>query len=124
MAVSEDYLQFVLDQLAGLGGVSARRMFGGAGLYLRGGMFGLVADDRAYLRVDDSNRASFEEAGSGPFHPYGAQATMPYYEVPVEVLEDPGDFCAWAEKALAAATAARQKRTPSRRKRKTERAAD
>jgi DNA transformation protein len=117
MAVSEEYLQFVLDQLAGLKGVSARRMFGGAGLYLRGIMFGLIADDRAYLRVDDSNRASFEDAGSGPFHPYGKEATMPYYEVPVDVLEDPADFCAWAEKALAAALS--RKRTPSRRKRKT-----
>jgi DNA transformation protein len=120
MAVSEEYLQFVLDQLAGLKGVSARRMFGGAGLYRGGIMFGLVADDRAYLRVDDSNRSSFEDAGSGPFHPYGAKVTMPYYEVPVDVLEDPEDFCAWAERALAAAV--RRKRTPSRhepKKRKT-----
>jgi len=122
MSVSEEYLQFVLDQLAGLKGVSARRMFGGVGLYLRGIMFGLIADDRAYLRVDDSNRTSFKDAGSGPFHPYGKAATMPYYEVPVEVLEEPGDFCAWAEKALAAAT--RRKRTPYRGKSKTERAGD
>ena len=114
MAVSEEYLQFVLDQLSGLKAVSARRMFGGAGLYLRGIMFGLIADDKAYLRVDDSNRKSFEDAGAEPFHPYGKKVTMPYYEVPIEVLEDPGDFCAWAEKALAAAM--RQKRTPSRRK--------
>jgi DNA transformation protein len=110
MVVSEDYLRFILDQLAGLKGVSARRMFGGAGLYLRGIMFGLIADDRAYLRVDDINRKSFEDAGSGPFHPYGTKATMPYYEVPIDVLEDPVDFCAWAEKALAAAM--RGKRTP------------
>lgn len=120
MAVSEDYLQFVLDQLAGLKGVSARRMFGGAGLYREGIMFGLIADDRAYLRVDDSNRSSFEEAGSGPFHPYGTKATMPYYEVPVDVLEDPGDFRAWAERALAAArrkqASPKRKRTPARRK--------
>jgi len=122
MAVSEEYLQFVLDQLAGLKGVSARRMFGGAGLYLRGIMFGLIADDKAYLRVDDSNRKSFKDAGSGPFHPYGKKVTMPYYEVHVDVLEDPGDFCAWAEKALAAAM--RQRRTPSRRKLKTGGAGD
>jgi len=89
-------------------------MFGGAGLYLRGIMFGLVADDRAYLRVDDSNRASFEEAGSEPFHPYGKKVTMPYYEVPVDVLEDPRDFRAWSEMALVAAEG--RKRAPSRRK--------
>jgi DNA transformation protein and related proteins len=114
VAVSEEYLQFVLDQLAGLKGVSARRMFGGAGLYLRGIMFGLVADDKAYLRVDDFNRTSFEDAGSEPFHPYGKKVTMPYYEVPIDVLEDSDYLCIWAEKALAAA--ARRKRAPSRRK--------
>jgi len=113
MAVSEEYLQFVLDQLAELNGASARRMFGGAGIYLRGIMFGLVADDRAYLRVDDSNRKSFVDAGSGPFRPYGRAAAMPYYEVPVEVIEDPGEFCAWAERALAAA-ATKRKRAPAR----------
>jgi len=80
-------------------------MFGGAGLYRQGIMFGLIADDKAYLRVDDSNRKSFEDAGSEPFHPYGKKVTMPYYEVPIEVLEDQRDFCAWAEKALAAAAA-------------------
>ncbi len=89
-------------------------MFGGAGLYREGIMFGLIADDRAYLRVDDSNRASFEDAGSEPFHPYGAKATMPYYEVPVDVLEDSGDLCAWAHKALAAAV--RGHRASPRRK--------
>jgi DNA transformation protein len=114
MAVSEEYLQFVLDQLAGMKGVSARRMFGGAGIYREGIMFGLVADDRAYLRVDDFNRTSFEEAGSGPFHPYGTKATMPYYEIPVDVLEDPEDLRAWAENALAAA---KRKRVGARGKR-------
>jgi TfoX/Sxy family transcriptional regulator of competence genes len=40
---------------------------------------------------------------------------MPYYEVPIDVLEDPESFRAWAEGALEAA--ARQARAPSRRRR-------
>lgn len=36
MAVSEDFLNFILDQLASGGGVTARKMFGGAGLFRDG----------------------------------------------------------------------------------------
>lgn len=101
MAVSEDFLQFVLDQLAPWGGVGARRMFGGAGLYRDGCMFGLIADDTAYLKVDDSNRDQFVRAGCGPFVPYPEKTTvMPYYEVPARVLEDAQVLAAWAAQSL------------------------
>ena len=102
MSVSDDFLQFVLDQLDAWGGVSHRRMFGGAGLYRDGKMFGLVADDVAYLKVDDSNRTDFEARDCGPFKPYPDQDTvMSYYEVPSEILEDPETFETWAAKSLA-----------------------
>ncbi len=32
MAVTDDYLQYVLERLAGLGRLTTRRMFGGVGL--------------------------------------------------------------------------------------------
>ncbi len=46
MTVSADYLAYVIEQLAELGGVSSRRMFGGAGLYCEEFFFGLIADRR------------------------------------------------------------------------------
>jgi DNA transformation protein len=70
MAVSDEFIDYVIDQLAAWGEVSARKMFGGAGLYCDGTMFGLVADDVAYLKVDDSNREDFVKAGASPFNPY------------------------------------------------------
>jgi DNA transformation protein len=97
MAVSDEFLNYVIDQLAGWGNVTARRMFGGAGLYRDGKMFGLIADDVAYLKVDDSNRGDFEKAGSAPFRPYETKSTvMSYYEVPPEVLEQSDEFARWA----------------------------
>ena len=102
MPVSDQFLDYVIDQLCGWGEVSARRMFGGAGLYRDGRMFGLVADDVAYLKVDDSNRAAFEKAGSAPFKPYPHNTTvMPYYEIPADVLEDPAELARWAERSFA-----------------------
>jgi len=39
MAVSEEYLAYVLDQLESVGSVVPRRMFGAVGLYLDGVFF-------------------------------------------------------------------------------------
>jgi len=102
MPVSDEFIEYVLDQFASWGGVTSRKMFGGASLYREGKIFGLLADDVAYLKVDDSNRADYEAAGSSPFQPYPDKPnTMPYWEIPLAVLEDPGELIRWAEKSLA-----------------------
>ena len=106
MAVSDEFLDYVLDQLAGWGEVSAHRMFGGAGLYCDGVMFGLIADDIAYLKVDDSNRKDFVNADSSAFNPFPEKTktyVMSYYEIPADVLEDAEELGKWAEHALAVA---------------------
>lgn len=110
MAVSDEFVEYVLDQLAGWDEVSARKMFGGAGLYCDGVMFGLIADDVAYLKVDDSNREDFIGAGSSAFNPFPEKdksVVMSYYEIPADVLEDRELLGQWAECAL---TAARKKK--------------
>ena len=101
MAVSDEYLTYVLDQLEAMASVEARRMFGGAGIYCGRAMFALVADDVLYLKVDDSNRADFEEAGAEPFRPFPDRSeVMSYYEVPADVLENREDLEKWGRKAL------------------------
>ena len=42
--------------------VTMRRMFGKTGVFCDGLMFGMVTNDTLYFRVDDRNRAAFEEA--------------------------------------------------------------
>ena len=101
MSVSQEYLDYVIDQLTGLGPVKSKRMFGGAGLYRDGVFFGLIADDALYLKVGDTNKADYIAAGSGPFKPFGNDSyEMSYYEVPGDVLEDPDLLKEWAAKAL------------------------
>ena len=112
MAVSDEFVEYVLDQFAGWGEVSARKMFGGAGLYCDGVMFGLIADDVAYLKVDDSNREDFVKAGSSAFNPYPEKTktyAMSYYEIPADVLEDAELLGKWAERALAVARKKKKK---------------
>jgi DNA transformation protein len=101
MPVSDEYMTYVIDQLDAVGPVQAGRMFGGAGLYLDGLFFALIADDVLYFKVDDSNRPDFETAGMGPFRPFPDKSyVMQYYEVPVEVLENRDTLRDWAKKAL------------------------
>ena len=104
MAVSQEYIEYIVDQLFVTGPVQARRMFGGAGLYLKGLFFAIIADDVLYLKVNDSNRNDFKQAGMEPFRPYGNDSyAMQYYQVPAEVLEDTELLKKWAQKALSAA---------------------
>jgi DNA transformation protein and related proteins len=102
VTTSADFLAYVLDQLAGLGGVSSRRMFGGVGLYCDEFFFGLIADDVLYLRVDDSNRADYTARGAAQFRPYADRPhlSMSYYEAPAEVLEDAGELVRWARRSV------------------------
>ena len=81
-------------------------MFGGAGLYREGIMFAVVADDVAYLKVDDSNREDFLRAGSAPFEPYPDKiktTIRTYFEIPADVLENSDELAKWAERSWAVA---------------------
>jgi DNA transformation protein len=100
-----EFANFVVECLQPLGPVSARRMFGGYGIYLHGTMFALIADDRLYLKVDDGNRQAHEGAGLAYFtySDKGKSIRMPYCEAPDEGFDDPDVLCAWAREAYAAA---------------------
>ena len=73
MSRTEEFLDFVLDQLAMLEGVYARSMFGGHGLYLDETFFGIVHGERLYLKTDATSRAKYVDAGMGPFRPNAKQ---------------------------------------------------
>lgn len=118
MPVTENYLDYVIDLLDEAGPVEARRMFGGAGLYLNGLFFGLIADDVLYFKVDESNRGDYEKAGRDPFSPFGTYS-MGYYRVPVGVMEDSRKLKEWAQKSLSAAA---RKGAAAKKKKKAKKA--
>jgi DNA transformation protein and related proteins len=104
MGVSDGFRAFVVDQLADLGDITARAMFGGVGLYCDGRFFGLLAGDVLYLKADEINRPSFEAAGGRAFKPYAHRPeSMNYFSVPVGVLESSDELVKWARQAVAAA---------------------
>ena len=119
MPHSNEYLEYVLEQLARLPGVRSRRMFSGAGLYQDEVFFGLLFDDTLYFKVDDSNRPDYESRGMAQFRPYEDRPLLSfsYYEVPAEVLEDRDQLIAWARRSVAAAAAIQAAKAAKRAKR-------
>ena len=128
MAVTDEYVQYVLEQLAGLKHVTTRRMFGAVGLYLDARFFALISGDTLYFKVNDSNRRDYEARGADQFRPYPnkPQLSMSYYAVPADTLEDADECVMWARKSVAAAavsvkSAARRAKKRGRRKQATRR---
>ena len=56
MVASHSFGEMLREQLAPLGDVTLRRMFGKTGVFCDGLMLGMVRDDVLYFRVDDDNR--------------------------------------------------------------------
>ena len=104
-----DYVAYLLDLLESYEGVSARRMFGGHGLFRHGLMFGLVADDMLYLKVDDETRGDFEARGLEPFvyQKKGKPVALGYYQAPEEALETSEELRGWSQRAFAVAVRAK-----------------
>jgi DNA transformation protein and related proteins len=122
MAVSANFLSYVIDQLTGLGAVRTRRMFGGIGLYCDDLFFGLIDDDVVYFKVDDSNRADYTSRGSKAFRPVAddpSAVSMSYFNVPEDVLEDSDEVRRWARKSVSIAAAAAVVKAAKKNKKKS-----
>lgn len=118
MSTRSAFVDSVLGGLLPLGPVRARNMFGGWGLFLDDAMFGLIAGERLYFKVDAETEPQFAAAGAEAFTYLrrGKRSAMSYREAPLEVpgtTLDPAALLPWAELGLEAARRARGKRRPN-----------
>lgn len=99
------FSDFSLELLRPWRPVTARRMFGGHGLYHAGVMFALIADGQLYLKVDTESRADFVAAGLIPFEyeAKGRRVSLSYHRAPDAMLDDTELASEWAERAWQAA---------------------
>ena len=124
---ADSFHDFVRELFAGLGQVTIKRMFGGAGAYAGGLMFALLAEDAIYIKTDETLREALRGEGCGPFvwtpqsgPRTGEKVEMSYWRLPDAALDDPDLAAEWGRKALAAAKA-KAKAKPAKKKRNAKR---
>ena len=122
MVASNSFAEFLREQLAPVGRVTTRRMFGKTGVFCDGLMLGMVTENTLYFRVDEHNRATFKEAESFPPLSYKKQGNtidLSFWRAPERLFDEPDELVSWARAALAAARRVAAKRTaPPRQKSK------
>jgi DNA transformation protein and related proteins len=123
MVASDTFGEFLREQLAPLGHIAMRRMFGKTGVFCDGVMFAMVTEDTLYFRVDDHNRVAFKEAETFPplnYEKRGCTIDLSFWRAPERLLDEPDELVTWAREALAAArrVAAKRERIAPRRKSK------
>lgn len=115
-----EFVENLQEVFAPFGAVSARRMFGGYGVYHDGLMFALVADDVLYLKADEESAGRFIERGLPAFEydKGGKKMKMSYYTAPETIFDDPEIAKEWAVLAFEAALRAKKPTGKGKRKKK------
>jgi DNA transformation protein and related proteins len=119
--------EFIRELFAPFRPVTVKRMFGGAGIWADGLMFGLVFDGAIFLKVDDESIPDFAREGSRPFVYTRAKskgrvgrASLSYWRLPERLYDDPDELAVWAGRALAIAERKKFKpRREAQQKRRT-----
>lgn len=101
MALNEEFKNFVLDQLQGIGEFETKRMFGGLALLHLGSAFAKIKNDKVWLKVDESNLEDFKKQGMKQYT-YGKDNSrkLNFYETPLEVIEDRDKLKDWVKKSV------------------------
>ena len=123
MAISfeqREYVAHIADLLQFFGPVESKPLFGDFGVFLEGLMFGLIAGNELYLKVDVQNRQDYKDLGlqAFSFRKNGKQFKMSYYQTPQEAMEDAELLSVWASNAYGAAMRAAAKKGGKRKKSK------
>ncbi len=105
MKNTEEYIEFVKEVMAPFGECEFKKMFGSIGIFKDGICFGGVMGNVFRLKVDDTNRADYEKYGMEAWQVPGKKMKMPYYEVPIEIIENQKSLTEWAQKSYDLAVA-------------------
>ena len=114
MVASDSFAEFLREQLAPLGRVTMRRMFGKTGVFCDGLMFGMVTENTLYFRVDEDNRAAFKEAESFPplnYEKKGRTIDLAFWRAPERLFDEPDELVRGRECAGGSASGRGEERT-------------
>jgi DNA transformation protein len=106
LAFSTRFATEIIDQLAEVGGLNSRRMFGALGLYADGAIFGMIVDEALYLKLDEEAFGALRLLGGKPLRPVSRKPDLEsarYIAVPLEILENRDEMLGWVRRAIGAA---------------------
>ncbi len=109
--INSGFVDYIIDLLSQYGNISARRMFGGYGLYLNKVIFAIIIDDELYFKADKDLGEEYTKAGSHPFTYQKNDKTvaLSYWYVPAEIIEAQDLLKNWFNKSLRVATSLKRK---------------
>ncbi|MCA9507052.1 MAG: TfoX/Sxy family protein [Leptospiraceae bacterium] len=109
MGSNNEFRDFVLDQLSGMGGFETKNMFGGTAVLKDGVAFAKIKQGTLWLKVNDKNIENFTKMGMKQYT-YGNdnQRKLNFYEAPAEVLENADQLVEWASRSFKAAVESRK----------------
>ena len=110
MSSSNRNVEFILEQIAGAGTVSARKMFGEYGLYCDGRLVALICDDRLFVKPTNAGRDYLGEVEMAQPYPQA----KPWYLV----AEDQWDEREWLARLIAITAAQLPLPAPKPKKKK------
>lgn len=89
MASDQPFVDFVLDQMMHAGNITSKKMFGEFGLYCNDTIFGLICDNKLFIKPTHAGRVFMVDVKEAPPYP-GAR---PYFLID-EKMEDRDWLCA------------------------------
>jgi TfoX/Sxy family transcriptional regulator of competence genes len=108
---NNEFLDFILERLEPINGITWGRMFGGFVVRRHHLPIRLIFGDELYFKVNDRNLGDCKLLNSEPFsyQKTGKTINISNWRVPVEVLEDTDILIDWALKAYHSAQDAANK---------------
>lgn len=111
-----EFATYVVELMSNWAAVSARKMFGGHGIYRDGMMFALIVGDELFFKADAINVAQFKSEDSHPFTYQSKDRVVEvsYWSAPPACLESPPEMSEWCQLGFAAAIRARSTKPKTR----------
>ena len=110
MAVDTEYKDYIARQLEEFGAYETKKMFGGLGYFKDGVMFGAIMHGAFRLKGDETNAPDYAAYGMKRHEIPGKKMSMPYYEVPQEILNDKAVLKEWVYKSWEVALKSKKKK--------------
>jgi len=109
----QEFIEFVVDKLSSLSGISSARFFGGQGISKDGALFAMIMGDCLYFLVDDLTRKKYQAMGATCFSymtKKGRVDVTKYYEVTADFLDDDDKLLQLARESVAIASKTRKQK--------------